>query len=359
MTQRLQLGFVFIIIHMSFGYLLYPKLTYSLTKSGHWGIVLSYGLLQLILIAIYKKGLNYFPQKDMIDIFLTMGRWAAFIFLIPYAFNLNALVAMNIRAHAEDIISIFLIRTPYWAVLILLFLISTYTAIKGLGTILRTSAVFFFSINLFVIFVIASSTVNFQLQNALPAWPLSLDFLWNVKFLYLMGFSAILFLGFVPSETNLKFSQLTAAWLYVLFFYLSAVYVPLFIFGQETVTTFVFPMKEAADSVDLSWFVFNRQTLFFGISIIGFNLILNAVKLWMIGQIMQRLFPGRRSKASYWILAFSFIAFLFALCVPNKAWIEKLNLMSEGTNAFFTVILPSIIFLYVVFSGRMRSYGET
>ncbi|SFE60732.1 Spore germination protein [Paenibacillus catalpae] len=359
MTQRLQIGFVFIILHMGFGYFMYPRLTYSLTNTGHWGVVLSYGLLQLILITIYKKGLNYFPKEDMIDIFLKMGRWVAFIFLFPYVINLTALAAMDLRAHTETITSIFLIRTPYLAVLILLFFISTYTAIKGLGTILRTSVIFFITINLLVIFVIASSTVNFDFHNALPAWPSSLDFLWNVKFFYLMGFSVILFIGFIPSEKNLKLGQLFAAWAYVLLFFLTGVYFPLFIFGQETVATFLFPIKEAADSVDIGWFVFNRQTIFFGISIIGFNLILTAVQFWMVGKIMQKLVNWKRSKASYWIGAFSLLAFIFAACVPNRIWIEKFIYLIGCTNVYFIVILPLTILLYsVLVEKRTTGYEK-
>ncbi|MZQ81253.1 GerAB/ArcD/ProY family transporter [Paenibacillus sp. 5J-6] len=353
MTSRLQLGLVFIIMHMGFGYMQYPNLIYKLTKTGHWGVVLSYGLLQLILMIVYKKGLNYFPQKDMIDIYLKMGKWVAFIFLIPCIFNLTAVVAMSLRHHAEGIGSIFLIRTPGWAILILLLAISTYTAIKGLGTILRSSVFIFFIVNFMVIFVIISSVVNIDFKNALPVWPSSLDFLTDMNFLYLMGFSSLL-IGFVPPETNLKFGQLIGVWAYVICFYLAVVYLPLFIFGQETVVTFPFPTKEAADSVDMNWFVFNQQTMFFGLSLVGFTVILNAVLLWMIGQIIQKLFKWRRSKASYWISAFSLIAFIFAVSVPSLAWIEKLALWAAGFNVFFIVIIPFTIFIYGFFAGKGR-----
>jgi hypothetical protein len=356
-TSRLQIGLVFIIMHMGFGYMFYPNLIYKLTKTGHWGVVISYGLFQLILMIIYKKGLNYFPQKDMIDICLKMGKWVAFLFLIPFVLNLAAVVAMNLRHHAEGIGSIFLIRTPSWAILILLLAISTYTAIKGLGTILRSSVFIFFIVNIMVLFVIISSAVNFDFKNALPVWPSALDFLTDINFFYLMGFSS-LFLGFVPPETNLTFGQLAGVWAYVICFYLAVVYFPLFIFGQETVVTFPFPTKEAADSVDMNWFVFNQQTMFFGLSLVGFTVILNAVLLWMIGQIIQKLFKWQKSKASYWISAFSLIAFIFAVSVPSLAWIEKLALWGVGANVFFIVIIPFTIFIYGFLAGKGRLGNE-
>jgi hypothetical protein len=352
-TSRLQLGLVFIIMHMGFGYMQYPNLIYKLTKTGHWGVVLSYGLFQLILMIVYKKGLNYFPQKDMIDICLKMGKWVAFLFLIPFVLNLAAVVAMSLRHHAEGIGSIFLIRTPSWAILILLLAISTYTAIKGLGTILRSSVFIFIIVNLMVIFVIISSVANFDFKNASPVWPSSLDFLTDINFLYLMGFSSLL-IGFVPPETNMTFGQLTGVWAYVICFYLVVVYIPLFIFGQETAVTFPFPTKEAADSVDMNWFVFNQQTMFFGLSLVGFTVILNAVLLWMIGQIIQKLFNWRRSKASFWICIFSVLAFIFAVSVPSIAWFEKIGLWAAGSNVLFIVIIPFTICIYGFLAGKGR-----
>ncbi|WNR42882.1 GerAB/ArcD/ProY family transporter [Paenibacillus roseipurpureus] len=352
MTQRLQIGLVFITMSMGFGFLQYPNLIFKITKTGHFVVVLSYGLLQMFLMIIYKKGLNYFPKQDIIDIYLKMGRWVAFIFLIPYVLNLTALVAMSLRQHAENIGSIFLSRTPDWSILILLLFISTFTAIKGLGTILRSSFFIFFIVNFLVLFVVISSIVNVDFKNALPAYPSSLDFLTKKDFFYLMGFSSILFLGFVPPETKLKFGQLFAEWTYVIFFYLAVVYLPLFIFGQETVVTFHFPAKDAVDSVDINWFIFNQQTIFFGMSMVGLTILLNAVLLWIIGQIIRKLFNWQRNKPSYWICAFSLIAFIFAVSVPNLAWIEKLSLWSAGVHAYFIVIIPFTIFIYGVIANR-------
>ncbi len=353
LTSRLQIGLVFIIIHMGFGYLQYPSLIYKLTKTGHWGVVLSYGLLLLSLMMICKKGLDYFPEKDLIDVYLKMGRWVAFLFLIPYALNITALVAMSFRHHAEVIASIFLIRTPIWAIILLLLVISTYTAIKGLETILRSSVIIFLIVNILVAFVIITSFVNFDFRNALPIRPPSLHFATNINFLYLMGFSS-LFLGFIPSKTNLTYRQLFGALAYVICFYLAVVYISLFIFGTETVDSIFFPAKEAADSVDMNWFVFNQQTMFFGLSMVGFTIILNGVMLWMILQIIQKLFNLQSKKASYWICAFSLTAFLFAISVPNLALIEKCALWSAGANAVLMVIIPFTILIYGVLAGKGR-----
>lgn len=359
MTRRVQIGLVFIITYFSVGYLHYPYLIYLLTQSGHWEVVLSQGLLQLILIWIYMKGLNYFPQKDIIDIYLKMGRWAAYLFLIPFVINLTALVAFDLRFHTEVLTSIFLTRTPYWSILVLLIFISAYTAIKGWGTILRSSVFIFLLVIPLVMFNSISSMINFDFQNAFPIWQSSINFLVDIKFLYLLGLSSFLFLGFVPSETNMTFGQLVVAWACVILFILTSVYVPLFIFGQETVSTFPLPILEAMDSVDIRWFVFNRQTMFLGLSLVGFTIMFNALLIWMIGQIMLRLFKWHRTKATHWIIAFSLIAFISALFVPNHDWIEKCFLWSTGAQVYSMIIIPFTIFIYGAFSKRgMAGYEK-
>ncbi|MBM7583963.1 hypothetical protein JOC86_000500 [Bacillus pakistanensis] len=352
MTQRIQIGIVFIIIHLSFGYLVYPNLIYELTKTAHWEVVMFQGFLQLILIWIYIKGLNYFPQNDVIDIYSKMGRWAAIIFLIPFVINLVALAAFNIRLHTEVIISIFLPRTPGWSIMILLFFVSVYTAIKGLGTILRSSIFIFLIVIPLVVFNIFSSVINFDIHNVTPGWDSPHKFWFNIKFFYLLGFSSFLFLGFISSGTKYTFRQLIIVCLSVSIFFLSVVYIPLFIFGQETVVTLTNPFLEAMDSVDISWFSFNRQTMFFGVSLVGLVILANAVILWMIGRIMRKVLKCRIVRSSYWIIGFSIIAFFLALKVPNKSLIEKYFLWSTGAQAYSMVIIPVTIFIYGFLSKR-------
>ncbi|MGG1678624.1 Ger(x)C family spore germination protein [Neobacillus sp. NRS-1170] len=352
MTKQLQIGIIFFNIHLSFGYLVYPNLLYAVAKTGHWEMVLCQGLLQLILIWIYMKGLDYFPNNDVIAILLNMGRWAAIIFLTPYVINLVALVAFNIRLHTEVIISIFLPRTPYWSIMILFFFISVYTAIKGLGTILRSSILIFMFVFPLVLTNIFSSVINFDLHNVVPGWHLPHKFMLNSKFVYLLGFSSFLFLGFIPSNKTGTFRHLLVACVSVTLFFLSVVYIPLFIFGQETVVTLPHPFVEAMDTVDISWFSFNRQTMFFGISLVGLVILANAILLWMVGRIMRKMINYRIMKSSYWIIAFAVIAFILALFVPNKALIEKCFLWSIGAQTYSMILIPLTILIYGFFSKR-------
>lgn len=356
MTQRVQIALLVCVASGGFVYLLYPRLVISSMNSGHWAMVLFQGLLQMVFMLIYKKGLDYFPKNDLIDIFRQMGKWVAFIILVPYAFVLTSMIGFGLRAHSEEIISIFLNRTPYWAVLALLVFISAFAAIKGLETMLRASVIVFIIINLLIMFNTLTVMTNFDFHNALPAWPSSLHFLWNGKFTFLTGFSTLLFLGFVPSENNMKYSQLFLVWTYVTFIILLSVYIPLFIFGQETVVTRRYMVEEAMGTVDMRWFIFSQQTMFFGISLIAFTIFLNALLLWMAGQLMQKTFNWQGTKRSYWIISFSLIAFLMGVYVPNQYLVDKFVEFSTGIHALLIVIIPLTIFIYGAL-GRKRMAG--
>lgn len=354
MTNRVQIGLVFIIINLSFGYLVYPNLIYMIAKTAHWEVVMYQCLLQLFLIKIYIKGLNYFPDYDVIDIFKRMGKWVAFILLTPLLINLIALFAFNIRLHTDVIISIFLNKTPYWSIMSLFLFISVYTAVKGIGTILRSSLFLFLVIIPLVVFNIATSVVNFDFHNIRPTWDLSHKFLLNEKFIHLLGFSPFLFLGFIKSNKKWKFSKLFLLCLITFIFFLSVVYIPIFIFGQETVNSLTYPFLEAMDSVDISWFPFNRQSIFFGISLVGLVILANAVILWMIGRIMLKIFKFNEKNCSYWIIAFSLIAFIFAKFTPNKSVFEKYFLWCMAAQAYYMIIIPFTIFIYGFISEKRR-----
>lgn len=359
MTQRVQMALLVCVASGGFVYLLYPRLVISSTDSGHWVMVLFQGLLQIFFMLIYKKGLDYFPDKDLIDIFRQMGKWVAFIILVPYAFILTSMVGFGLRAHSEEIIAILrMSRTPYWAVLAFLVFISAFAAIKGLGTMLRASVIVFIITNLFIVFNTLTVTANFDFYNAFPVWPSSLQFLWDSNFNFLTGFSPLLFLGFVPSENNMKYSHLFWVWTYVTFIILLSVYIPLFIFGQETVVKLHYLVEEAVDTVDMRWFIFSRQTIFFGMSLIAFTIFLNALLLWKAGQLMQKTFNWKKNKRSYWIIAFSSLAFLMGFYVPNQYLIEKSVELSTGIHALLIVIIPLIIFIYGVINRRRMAVYE-
>ncbi|CDQ41300.1 GerAB/ArcD/ProY family transporter [Virgibacillus salexigens] len=345
MTVRVQIGVVFIILHLSFGYLVYPNLIYALTEVAHWRVVLLQGLFQISLIWIYIKGLNYFPKNDLVDIFLKIGKWAGFILLIPFVINIIFLVAFNTRLHTDVINEIFLSRTPNWAILFLIFSISVYTAIKGIGTILRSSILIFIIVVPLVLFNIFSSGINADVYNALPAWDLSVDFLIDKKFVYILAFSSFLFLGLMTSEIKLRFGPIFLSWLIILLFLLSVVYIPLFIFGQETVARLEIPFLEAMESVEIRWFPFSRQTMFLGISLVGLVILANAVMLWLIGRIIHKMAHWKLVKPSYWIIAFSITSLIIALSITSTSWDQYIPWIA-GIQLYSMIVIPLTIFIY-------------
>ncbi|MEC1177231.1 GerAB/ArcD/ProY family transporter [Metasolibacillus meyeri] len=352
MTKQLQIVMVFIIVYLSFGYLLYPDLIYTLTDTTHWLVVLCQSLLHVALVCLYIQGLKYFPNSTVTDIYLKMGKWAAIVVLLPFVVNLIGLMTFSLRMHTEAIRAIFLPRTPYWAILLLLMSIAFYVALKGFSAILR-SAIFILFIILFISLMnTLSSFINYDVYNIAQDKDFSLAFLSDKRFLYLLGFSSFLFLGFISRNTTLTSKPFIIASIATTIISLSFVYAPLFIFGQETVVTMTNPLLEARDSVNLGWFVFNRQTMLFGIALIGLVIIANAVMLSMMGQILHNLLLKQRIKASYWMTIIMTISFIIAFWIPNQALAKKYFMWSTGAQATFMIIIPFTIFIYGFFTRK-------
>jgi hypothetical protein len=340
-----QPGFTFIIMHMGNIFFLYVKLVYLTTNSGHWEVVMTQSLIQFLLMWLYIKALSRFPQNDIIDIYLKAGKWIAFAILLPIVVHLTMYVMLNIRAHSELLEYAFLPRTPFWAIMILLFFVSTYTSLKGLKTILRCSVFIFFLVIPCLIFIICSSMTNIDIHNASPFWNRSFDFITDKNFPSIVGSSMFLFLGLISSEVSYKFSRIVWAWALMVLLFLSVIYMPLLIFGQETIVTLFLPFIEATDSIEITWFPLNRATMFFGISLVAFAVLFNALLLWMIGQMAQKVTGCQKAKIPLVIIAFSVIAFISALFIPNWVWIEKLLLWNSIVQLCAIVFVPISIFL--------------
>ncbi|MED1865798.1 GerAB/ArcD/ProY family transporter [Fictibacillus nanhaiensis] len=358
MTYRIQLGVVFIILHLSFSYIIYPNLVYSLTRTAHWEVVMWQGFFQILLLLIFLRGLSYFPKNDVVEIFLKMGKGIAIFFLMPLAINLVGLIALNLRIHTDVITALFLPRTPYWSITILLFLISVYTAVNGFKTILRSSVFIFLIVLPLVLFNLFSSYVNIDIENVQTVWNSPPKFLLDINFFYVIGFSPFLVLGFVSSKVRLTLQQVFIVSISVFLFFLSVVYIPLFIFGPETVVTLNDPFLEAMDTIDISWFSFNRQTMFFGLSLIGLVIVANSVLLWVTGQIIQRLFMYGTQKKSYGMIVSSTCVLIVALLVPSQSMVKKYFLWSMGIQTYSTIVISISLFLYGIFKQREMKIHE-
>ena len=344
MIQKWQVGYVFIIMNLGTAFYLYDKLIYSSTNRGHWEVILCQGLLQLFLIWLYIKGLKKFPKKDIIDIYLKIGRWLGIVMIVPLIVHLVIEVLLNIRANSEIIVFAFLPRTPNWAVMLLLFFVSTYTSIKGLQTILRSSIFLFFIIIPNLIFIMSLSIVNLDIQNAFPFWNTSVDFLFNGHFPYIVGSSTFLFLGVITPKVELDFSKIAIAWAFLMLILLGIIYIPLLTFGQEMAVTLFLPFVDAINSIEISWFPISRGTMFLGLTLISFVIVYNALILWMIGEMSRKLTKCHKRIVPYIILGLSIIGFILASFIPNWDWIEKWLKWNLIMQCFAMKIIPTTVF---------------
>lgn len=319
----------------------------SVETNAYWIPVTFMFVLEWIFVWVYLKGLSFFPGMDLAEVLIqTTGKWAAFIILIPFVFYLLTDVVLMSRNIAAMVTMIFLPITPLWALLSFIA-ISIFCAMGGLPTILRSGMVFlvlFSPVLLFSFF----STVNYiDLHNALPITDWRFKFLTDHRFYASMfAISPFLFLGVVQSYHLKLFPKkwhgvLTFIGLLLLF--QIAVYIPLLIFSKEAAVTFHFPFVLALDTVDLEWFLFDRITIFYIISVAIFSTTYGAMALWVVGTIVHTF-------CGYWrthiyIAGFGLLNYVVTLLIPNFAWIERLTLLEIPLRMYCIAGVPAIVLI--------------
>ena len=128
---------MFLIVHISLYFYVYPVKMIEATSKGHWEPVLVGFFTEFTFIWVYLKGLSVFPGKDIVDIFSEVtGKWLARLLLIPMIIFLFLNFNITHRYEFESVNILLLPKTPMYFIL-LLYLIPLYIVWKGLAAISR------------------------------------------------------------------------------------------------------------------------------------------------------------------------------------------------------------------------------
>ncbi|MFC5452522.1 GerAB/ArcD/ProY family transporter [Paenibacillus aestuarii] len=219
---------MYLIMHFGLIFFMYPENIIASTDAVHWIAILSGLAVQLIFIAVYMKGLNFFPGRDIIDIYSSTGLGVSLLFLLPIALYFLMVNIITIRAYSEIISIVFLSNTPLWAIMILLLLVATYIAGKGVETIFRTGLLLGLLFLPLILLIFLASFQNVDWNYVFPLYENDFSF-WTKPDYYQSFFAfagSFLFLGFVRPHFPYKDKKvyLTAAAL--IHFFVFSVYVP-------------------------------------------------------------------------------------------------------------------------------------
>ncbi|TXK85677.1 GerAB/ArcD/ProY family transporter [Paenibacillus sp. N3.4] len=194
---------MFVIVHISLYFYVYPVKMIEATSKGHWEPILVGFLTEFTCIWVYLKGLSVFPGEDIVDIFNQVsGKWLARLLLIPLIIYLFLNFNLIHRYEFESVNVLLLPKTPMYFIL-LLYAIPLYIAWKGLAAISRGGIMLFICVLPMIVFSLISAMNNFDFNNVFPWYDTQLSFFKRPMF-YSAFFAntGFIFLGMVKFEAE-------------------------------------------------------------------------------------------------------------------------------------------------------------
>lgn len=335
-------------IHLSLMFLMYPEMVIGSTNSGHWEIVLLYCTVQLLLLFLYSKSLRAFPGQDLIQIVSRLGKWPTRLLLFPYFLFLLASITLSARAHSEMLTMVLFKRTPLWALYAVILVLAFYIGHKGIRAIYRTAFLYFLMFFPLLAFVLISATTQMDWDYFFPAFDFSFDFVKRKAFYSgLYAFSPFLFLGMVNhlSQKRGRYHKLKwAGGLSLLVVsYLGAVYISLLVHGAETSQQLEYALLTALDAIDLEWFIFDRVTVLYVVSTVGFLLLYLAMQIWILEEVVTRVYWS--IKPVYVGAGGTIACYILACLIPNWDIMLKSVYLDTPLRLYCMMGIPLLVFI--------------
>ncbi|WP_158630131.1 GerAB/ArcD/ProY family transporter [Cohnella sp. AR92] len=347
MDRSIQVIAMCLITNLGLIFFLYPADIIASLSTGHWSAVLLGFVIHIGMVSVYIKGLSKCAPKNVIDLFQSAGNVFAFLMLLPLAVYFVMMLIITVRAYAEIVTMVFLAQTPLWTIMLLFLALSTLVSLWGIESLFRTSmliALLFFP---FLIIVVILSFQNVDWHYMLPfvdrktatfSYVFHRPFLQSL-FAFVGGF---LFLGFIPPYVPYQSRKIIMASLLLLPFFLISVYVPLLTFGENTASKFPFPFIMAVDTVDISWLMFDRITIFFMISLLCFVVLFLSLVMWMTLQLLKRSMHFFNAPIASVLLAAT--VFIVCLLVPSWSNVEQMIWWNTYLRLYAAFVIPLVTF---------------
>ncbi|MDU0200780.1 GerAB/ArcD/ProY family transporter [Paenibacillus sp. MAH-36] len=354
MDKSISVMLMYLLTHLGLIFFLYPEDIIGSTDSAHWIPIVIGIIVHFVVISIYMKGLSFYPKWDIIRIYLNAGKAAAIIFLLPVTLYFFIIAILAVRAYSEIICIVFLSNTPLWSIMMLLLFVSTYLAAKGIEAIFRTGVLLAI---IFLPLISMISFTSFQNINWYYSFPLfEQDFSFLMKPSYFKSFFAFaggfLFLGFIQPVITYQRKKILLAALFLIPFFIFSVYIPILTFGEATAVTLHFPFVVVVETINISWFMFDRVTMFFLLTLITFSMLFISITLWQANRIISKCLPI--IKPFYLLLAISVVIFVSSLMIPDWNSVGNLFLWNTPLRFFVLVSIPlSIYFLGLRFKRKV------
>lgn len=159
------------VMQTGYGFLQTPFLAAKhFGANGYWGVVAAFILALPLILALAALG-KRFPQQSFVEylpeIFgKPLGKILGFIYLLFLTF-LFSWITMAIAGHYN---MYFLIRTPFWVIVLVILGTQAFLARKGIEGLGRLSAFVFLPTLLLMIMTLIGSFQHFDINNVRPVF---------------------------------------------------------------------------------------------------------------------------------------------------------------------------------------------
>lgn len=330
--------------HSSIMFLLFPRALLHTTKYGHWEPAMIYMLIELFLMIILIKGLNKAGNLDYADLLLPLGRWISTVLLLPLIFYILIIGVMGIRGFAELMIIVFVVRSPLISILLLLCFITLLGSSIGPKGILRASTLISILHFPALLFALLGCTVNSRFTNIFPLVNTSFDFMQHEKFLVpLFSICPFLLLGMLPPVIKVRMKPILITMIPLTVLYVVIIYIPILIYGINAATRMNFPLVTSIDTVNITWSIFNRISLFYAVALLAFVLLITSYALWSSAVLVRKMMPSW--KESYIRPILCLLIFAAASMIPNWNSYVKIYSVDIGFRIFVFLAIPIAVYL--------------
>ncbi|MBA2941029.1 GerAB/ArcD/ProY family transporter [Paenibacillus sp. CGMCC 1.16610] len=357
MNKNWALAPLFFAVHLSLIFFLYPDKMIGIAHFGHWAYISAGIALEFAFLWLLMSGLAAAPGSSLTGLFRNWGAWTARLLLFPLSVYWFMSLLVGFRIHAETLIIMFLPRTPEWAVLFVLVLLSLQASLISLRGLSRATVTLLILLMPILLFSLGACFLNADARYLMPLTP-NLTFWHSQNFLNgLASHSCFLFIGMASAKWDFS-ARCVRRSLYVAMatlipFYFLAVYIPLLIFSPGNANKFRYPLTAAFDTVNIDWLMLDRITMLYVVGSVTFIYIFGALLIRMNAELLRDLFlPVSKSVLSCLLAA---LAFSLALLVPNWHIAQNILKLDTPLRLYSEAIIPLLASVIGKLTARRRA----
>lgn len=355
-TNR-QLFFIIIISAVGLSSVAMPKIMGAAGGTGAWLSLLIAAIFFMAIVLLITHLGRLYPGKSLAEYSeLLVGKVISRIFCGFYIVYFFVFLALFVRSSADIIQAEILYKTPVWATMLLIMIVSLYAASKGLTNLGRMIE-YLGLIVLIISFVL--QIITFTQGDSLNNLPL-IDTAEISRYIQAVPFAIFGYLGFevitiIPlSRRNGSKSKLTAiaSILVVCIFFITLLEVCYSVLGVDDIVNYDYPLLTAIRRLDIAALQFaKRLDLFFIMAWLTSIFCSTSLIVFASAEYAKKLIPKLNGFMP--MLVIGAAAYVAGLLIPNaEDVLQSFNLFITYIGLIPAFVIPLVLWIAHLFRYR-------